>query len=126
MPSLQTGITLRLEQTVMPADSARAFGSGLVDVFATPAMIALMEKTSLQLVVPFLAVGENTVGTHVDVKHLKATPIGKKVWCDSTLETIEGGKLVFRVEAYDERGLIGSGTHTRYVIDEARFLSQLQ
>jgi len=125
MTPLNPGIKLREEKTVQPADSARAFGSGLVDVFATPAMIALMEHTSLTLVTPFLGKGQNTVGTHVDVKHLKATPLGQKVWCEATLSEVEGRRLVFKVEAFDEKGLIGTGTHSRYIIDEERFLASL-
>lgn len=125
MTPLKPGITLREEKLVQPADSARAFGSGLVDVFATPAMIALMEHTSLTLVMPFLEKGQNTVGTHVDVKHLKATPLGKKVWCIATLLEVEGRRLTFKVEAFDEKGLIGTGTHSRYIIDEERFLASL-
>jgi len=125
MTFLKPGIKLQEEKIVLPTDSARAFGSGLVDVFATPAMIALMEHTSLTLVMPFLEKGQNTVGTHVDVKHLKATPLGRKVWCEATLIEVEGRHLVFKVEAFDEKGLIGTGTHSRYIIDEERFLASL-
>jgi len=119
------GTTLRLQKTVLATDSARAFGSGLVDVFATPAMIALMEQTCLTLVGPLLAENQNTVGTHVDVKHLRATPVGQTVWCEATLLTVEGKKLTFKVEAFDEKGLIGTGSHRRFIIDTEAFMASL-
>ncbi len=125
MSELIIGSTFRDEKTVTPKDSAREYGSGMVDVFATPAMIALMEHACLSLVAPALPKGENTVGTHVDIKHIRATPLYKKVWCDATLLAVEGKKIVFKVEAFDEKGIIGSGLHTRYIIDEEKFLNSL-
>lgn len=125
MNNTAIGTSHRIEKIVNQEDSARAYGSGLVDVFATPAMVALMEKTSLQLVAPFLDSGENTVGIHIDINHIKATPIGQRVRCEATLVAIDGKKLVFKVLAHDEQALIGEGTHTRYVIDEAKFLARL-
>lgn len=119
------GTTYRLQKTVASSDSARAFGSGLVDVFATPAMIALMEQTCLTLVGSALEENQNTVGTHVDVKHLRATPVGKTVWCDAELLSVEGKKLTFKVEAFDEKGLIGTGRHSRYLIDTRDFMASL-
>lgn len=125
MSELIIGSSYRAEKTVNPKDSAREYGSGMVDVFATPAMIALMEHTCLTLVSPALLKGQNTVGTNVNIQHMRATPLFKKVWCDATLLSTEGRKLLFKVEAFDEKGMIGSGTHTRYIIDEEKFLASL-
>mgnify|MGYP006278624133 CR=1 FL=1 len=122
---LQSGIELTLEQTVKKSDTAAAYGSGSLDVLATPAMIALMENTSLKLVKDKLPDGYDTVGTHVDIKHIKATPLGGKVTCKSRLTAVEGRKLTFEVTAQDEKGPIGKGTHKRYIIDRASFLNSL-
>ena len=115
------GIKGRLEQTVLPEMSAARVGSGLVDVFATPMMIALVEKTCNESVLPHLDAGQGTVGTLVNVSHTAATPIGMKVWCESELVEIDRRRLVFKVKAFDECGPIGEGTHERFIIDTARF-----
>lgn len=123
---LKPGLTFTLEKVITAADTASKYGSGLLEVFATPAMIALMEKTSMELVLPFLNKGQNTVGTEVNIKHFKATPIGGKVQCKAGLIKVDGRRLVFEVSACDEEGEIGSGTHTRYVIDTEKFMSKLK
>ena len=122
---LQTGIKGHKEQTVTPAMSAARVGSGLVDVFATPMMVALVEQTCYESVLPHLDEGQGTVGTLVNVSHVSATPIGKRVWCDSELVEVDRRRLVFHVQAYDEAGLIGEGTHERFVIDTTRFMEKL-
>ena len=119
------GTEKEFEILVTPNDSAKSYGSGLIEVFATPAMVALMEKTALQLVMPFLEEGMNTVGTEISVKHVKATPMGKRVQSYAKLIEANGPKLVFEVEAYDEDGLIGKGIHKRYVINEQEFMNSL-
>ncbi|MCR4659518.1 MAG: thioesterase family protein [Bacteroidales bacterium] len=116
-----TGLKGRFEQTVTPALTAAAVGSGLVSVFATPMMIAMMEQTCHNSVEPHLDEGQTTVGTHVDVSHEAATPVGMKVWCESELVEVDRRRLLFKVAAYDERGLIGQGTHERFVVDHAKF-----
>lgn len=123
---LQTGIKGHMEQTVTPEMSAARVGSGLVDVFATPMLVALVEQTCYESVLPFLGEGEGTVGTLVNVSHTSATPIGKRVWCDSELVEVDRRRLVFRVKAFDEAGLIGEGTHERFVIDMERFMEKLK
>lgn len=123
--TMETGIKNELEIIVTAKDTALAYGSGLIEVFATPAMVALMEKTALQLVGAHLEKGKNTVGTEISVKHVKATPIGKKVKAYAKLTEIKGSKLTFEVEAYDENGLIGIGIHKRFIIDEKAFMENL-
>ena len=118
---LTIGIEGRIEQTVDPAQSAAAIGSGLVDVFATPMMIALMERTCNESVMSYLDKGQTTVGTHMDISHTAATPIGMKVRCKSELIEIDGRRLVFSVAAYDEAGVIGEGWHERFIVDRDKF-----
>jgi predicted thioesterase len=106
--------------------SAKAFGSGLVDVFATPAMIALMESTALESIHSAIPDGFTSVGTEINVKHLKATPIGMKVTSESFIREVKYPKIVFEVHAWDEKGLIGIGTHTRVIVDEKLFMEKLK
>ena len=116
------GHTERLVTSDVTADK---IGSGLAKVFATPMMIALVEQTCYESVTPFLEVGQSTVGTHVNVSHCAATPIGMKVWCDSELVEVDRRRLVFNVKVYDECGLIGEGQHERFIIDNAKFRSKI-
>jgi predicted thioesterase len=111
---------------IVTADkTATAYGSGTVDVFATPAMIALMEKTAMESVSQLLPKKLITVGTEVSVRHFKATLPGNVVTCHSKLILSEGNKLVFEVSVSDESGLIGKGTHTRYIVDKQIFIDNL-
>lgn len=118
---LYIGIRGREETVVTEEMLARNVGSGLVRVFATAMMIALIEKAAVYSVEPFLEPGQGTVGTHVDVSHCSATPLGMKVWTETELVEIDRRKLVFKVAAYDERGLIGEGRHERFIIDNQKF-----
>ena len=121
---VETGIKGRLEETVTPEMSAARVGSGLVDVFATPMMIALIEKTCNESVLPHLDEGQGTVGTLVNVTHTAATPIGMRVWCESELVEVDRRRLVFKVKAFDECGLIGEGSHERFIINTAKFAAK--
>ena len=118
---LEKGIKGHGAELVTMELTASHIGSGTVRVLATPMMIALMEKTSRISVKPYLEEGEETVGIHVNVSHVASTPIGKKVWCDTELIEIDRRRLVFKVAVYNDNGLVGEGTHERFVIDVARF-----
>lgn len=122
---LTIGIKGHCEQIVTDEVTADRIGSGLVKVFATPMMVALIEQTCLESVAPHLEPGQGTVGTHVDVSHCAATPVGMRVWCDSELVEIDRRRLVFAVRACDECGLIGEGRHERFVIDNAKFQTKI-
>lgn len=115
------------EELVVTAElTAAHYGSGLVEVFATPAMVALMEKTCLLSVLPHLPEGHGTVGTAVHVSHERATPVGMRVTCASKLVEIDRRRLVFEVVASDETGIIGRGTHERFIINTESFMEKLR
>ncbi|SDB97863.1 thioesterase family protein [Williamwhitmania taraxaci] len=120
------GITFESTQTVTANDTASKYGSGLVEVFATPAMVALMENACLNAVLPYLPEGFSSVGVDISVSHVKATPMGKVVKCMATLTKVDGRKLDFEVVASDEEGLIGKGTHSRYIINIEKFMEKLK
>ena len=123
---LETGIQGRAEIVVNEQNTAASMGSGNLEVFATPWMIALMEEASQRSVAPFLEEGQSTVGTRLCVSHDAATPLGMKVWAESLLTEIDGRRLVFEVRAFDECGLIGQGTHERFIIRQQRFLEKVE
>ena len=121
---IKAGIKGVQETTVTEANTALTVGSGTLRVFATPAMIALMEKTAWKSVAAFLEEGEGTVGTQLNVAHLSATPLGMAVRCESELIEVDGRRLAFKVAAYDETGLIGEGTHERCIVKNEKFQSK--
>jgi len=123
--NLSIGLEYAASEVVAADNVASKYGSGLVDVFATPAMVALMENASLNAVLPSLPEGFNTVGIEICVKHTKATPMGMRVSSKATLTEVDGKRLVFEVIAWDEEGEIGRGTHTRYIIDSKKFMEKL-
>ena len=105
-------------------NTALKFGSGKVDVFGTPAMIALMEEASINTVDKNLPEGFATVGIELSIKHIAATPKGMNITASAELTEIDGKRLVFKVEAFDEVEKIGEGTHQRYIIELAKFKSR--
>ncbi len=122
---LKTGLEYVAVITVGEANTAAAMGSGDMQVFATPSMVALMENAAMNCVAGRLPEGSTTVGTEINVSHQKATPAGATVHAKAVLEAVEGRKLIFGVSAWDDKGLIGEGTHTRFIVDRERFLSKL-
>ncbi|SKC91107.1 thioesterase family protein [Maledivibacter halophilus] len=119
---LKVGMMAEVEKVVGEKDTAESFGSGSIKVFATPMMVGLMENASLKSVDPHLPKDYATVGTHLDVKHLAATPVGMKVKAKAELIEIDGKKLKFKIEAYDEKDKIGEGYHSRYIINSPKFI----
>ena len=122
---LNPGISGQQEITVSSQDTASKYGSGLIEVFATPAMVALMEKTAQLSIQDYLPEGFISLGTEINVTHQKATPVGMKVICESVLEKAEGKRLLFSITARDEKGIIGQGTHQRYIVEAKRFMQKL-
>lgn len=124
--NIKEGMKSVNEMIVTENDTASKLGSGDLDVFSTPSMIALMENTSKNVVEKFLPEGFSTVGIQVSVKHLKATPLGMKVRCEAFLDAVDGKKLTFKVEAWDEKGKIGEGTHDRFIINVESFMNKIR
>ncbi len=118
---MQIGTKNTLERKVTEELSALSMGSGTLRVFATPAMIALIEETCWRSVAQQLEEGQGTVGTLLNVKHLAPTPLGMTVKCESELIEVDGRRILFSVNVYDETGLVGSGTHERFIINESKF-----
>ena len=121
---LQPGLSLEITFSVTPDLTAKAVGSGTLEVLATPVMIARMEQAAWTAVAPHLADGEGTVGTLMNVQHLSPTPVGMDVTCRAELVLVEGRRLVFQVSARDARGPVGQGSHERAVIQNDRFVDK--
>ena len=121
---LTEGLKGTKEIVVTEELTAKHVGSGTLAVFATPAMISLMENTAYESVAQYLEEGCGTVGTSLNVKHVAATPVGMKVSCETELIKVEGRALTFHVKAYDACGLIGEGVHERFIITEEKFLKK--
>ena len=120
------GLVGEVETVVGEEDTARHLGSGNVNVFATPVMIRLMERAGVAAVDHLLPEGGATVGVHVDVKHLAATPLGLTVRARAELLEVEGRKLTFEVEAFDDQEKVGEGTHRRVIIDLEKFKERVE
>jgi predicted thioesterase len=105
-------------------DTARAFGSGTLEVLATPKMIALMEMASYKSLEKYLENGQSSVGTYLDVKHVSATPVGMQVKARAEIIAIDGRRIEFNVSAYDEKGLIGEGKHERFIVNDEKFVAR--
>ena len=124
--SFEVGQKGHAETVVTQDNTASAVGSGLVPVFGTPFMIALMENAAVNAIQPALAPEEGSVGTLLQVEHTSATPIGMKVWANCEVVAVEGKKITFSVTAFDEAGEIGHGTHERFLIQTQRFLAKAE
>lgn len=124
--NISIGLEGEAQETVTHENTAKKYGSGGIEVYATPAMVALMENASLKAVDPKLPEGYATVGIGLDIKHLAATPIGMNVKAKAVLKEIDNKKLTFDVQAFDEQELIGQGTHIRYIIQIEKFVDRTQ
>lgn len=125
MIDLAPGLAYTVTETVSPSNVAATIGSGLLEVYATPAMVALMERAAMLAVQPLLPHGVGTVGTTINVEHTRATPIGAQVQAQAVLVAADARRLEFEVLASDAKGPIGRGTHVRYIIDNDRFMNKV-
>ncbi len=125
MADITAGLTGEAGLVVGTEHTARHLGSGGIDVFSTPSMIALMEHAALNAIDPLLPDGRASVGTAVNITHTAATPLGHRVTARAEVIEVDRRRVEFRVAAYDEDGLIGEGLHTRFVIDTDRFLENV-
>ena len=123
--SVTTGLKGRAEAIVNDSNTAQAACSGALPVFGTPFLCALMEEASWKSIAPHLEEGQGTVGTKLNVSHDSATPVGMKVWAESEVTQVDGKRIILKVAAYDEKGLIGQGTHERFIITNDRFLAKV-
>ncbi len=126
MSELTPGLKAETEITVSEADTAARWGSGLVPVYSTPALVGQMENAAVVALAGHLPAGQTTVGGRIDIRHLAPTPVGMKVRAVAELTGVEGRKLVFRIEAWDEVEKVGDALHERFVIDEAKFMARVQ
>ncbi|MDA8226639.1 MAG: thioesterase family protein [Desulfitobacterium hafniense] len=122
MLELKAGLTGKAEKIVKIDNTAKTLGSGSLDVYGTPALVALMEAAAVRAL--DLPSGQSSVGVSLDIKHLAATPVGMKVWALAELTEVDRRRLVFNVEAFDEVEKIGHGTHERFLIDEEKFFNK--
>lgn len=123
---IDTGLTHTSTLVVKKENLAVTMGSGDLEVLATPAMMALMENAAMLAVKDVLPDGETTVGSQISSSHLKPTAEGKTITATAILTAVEGRKLTFKVSASDENGVIGEGTHIRYIIDAERFMAKVR
>ena len=121
---IEIGLQGHAETLVEKEDTAQAVGSGGLLVYATPCLAALMEGAADDSIAPFLAEGESSVGTRMDLTHSSATPVGMEVRAESTVTAVEGRRITFEIVAYDEAGEIGRAVHERVLIKADRFLEK--
>ncbi len=126
MAELRPGLSGELEHVVTEADTAAQWGSGLVPVVSTPALVGLMEGASVKALEGSLEAGQTTVGSRIDMRHLAATPVGLKVRARAELIAVDGRKLTFKIQAWDGVEVVGEASHERFVIDVARFLARVE
>ena len=123
--ALEPGVSNTLTIVVDESMTADRFGNSGVQVLATPMLVSYFELAAHQLAMQALGPGQGTVGFHIDIRHLAATPIGMRVTFRATLAERDGRRLVFRVEASDEQERVGEGTHVRFVVDMDRFMGRI-
>ncbi len=125
MEELKPGLVGESSELVTDKLTAASHGSGLVPAFATPAMVALMENASVAAIRRYLGAGQTSVGVEVNIQHLAATPVGMRVRARSEVTAVNGRRVSFRVEAWDDQEKIGEGMHVRAIVDDARFKERL-
>ncbi|MBQ2416839.1 MAG: thioesterase family protein [Alistipes sp.] len=123
---MNTGYSYTSTTIVNNNNTAKALGSGDMDVFATPAMVALMENAAMNAVAPHLEEGQTTVGTQISTSHIKASALGATITATAVLTAVDGRSLTFEITARDGENIIGEGVHTRFIIDRERFMSKLK
>jgi predicted thioesterase len=123
---IQPGLSAEVEITVSETKTAAHLGSGSIAVYATPALVALMENAAVLALEGHLPEGQTTVGSHMDVRHLAATPVGMRVRAKAELVKVEGRKLTFLIQAWDETELIGEARHIRFLIVTEKFISKVE
>ena len=123
---LKKGLSSQSLVTVSAGNTAAAMGSGDLDVFATPAMVALMENAAMKAVADALPEGSTTVGAEMNVTHIKPSGLGAEITATAVLTGVEGRKLTFNVGARDAEGMIGEGVHVRYVVDREKFMAKVR
>lgn len=126
MDRLTAGLTGEVEAIVTKANTAASWGSGLVPVFGTPALVGLMEGAAVQALSDHLPPGRTSVGGRIDLRHLAPTPVGMRVRARAELLEVEGSRLEFHVEAWDEVEQIGEATHERFVVDKQQFIARAE
>lgn len=122
---METGLKGYAETTVNETNIASSVGSGLLNVFSTPSMIALIELAASESVSSFLEDSQGTVGMRIEVDHLAPTPLGQKVWAETELVEINKRILTFKVSVWSEKEKIGEGIHKRCIILNDRFLEKM-
>lgn len=123
---LEKGLSARSAATVAAGNTAAAMGSGDLAVFATPAMVALMENAAMTAVAGELPEGATTVGSEMNVTHIKPSGLGAEITATAVLAEVEGRKLTFNVGVRDAEGLIGEGIHIRYIVDREKFMAKVK
>ena len=123
---MNIGTSYTSTTVVNSTNTAAALGSGDMDVFATPAMVALMENAAMNAVAPHLAEGQTTVGTQITTSHIKASALGATITATAVLTAVDGRSHTFAITARDGENIIGEGVHTRFIVDRERFLSKLK
>lgn len=123
---MDTGLSFTATMRVTPEVTAEYIGSGDLAVLATPAMCALMENAAMTAVAPHLEEGQTTVGTALNIEHSRATKVGDIITATAVLTEVNGHELKFNIAARDEVGVIGEGTHTRFVVNREKFMSKLK
>lgn len=126
MDELEPGLIGETEMIVTEADTAARWGSGLVPVLGTPALVGLMERAAVRTLSRCLLPEQTSVGGQIDVRHMAPTPVGMRVRARAELTQVDGRRLVFQIEAWDETEQIGKATHERFIVHEERFITMAQ